>query len=84
MNRNVQRINGEVERLHRLTNEQLDNHLMHAFQRLEGAQADVDTILYERHRRMGGFVVQGELDFAFVNDGFASAEDFPTDGLGSN
>lgn len=76
MERNVQRINGEKERLHRLDNEQLDTHLTHAFKRLEAAQADVDRLLHERHRRMGGLSLQGELDFTTFDDGFS------TDGMG--
>lgn len=77
MERNVQRINGELARMHRLTNEEVDSGLTHAFHRLEDAQGDVDKYLYERHRRMGGYAVQGELDFTTFDDGFS------TDGMGT-
>jgi len=68
MERNVQRINGERTWLHRLTNEELDNHLTHAFIRLAEDEADVERLLHERHRRMGDVAVQGELDFTVGPD----------------
>lgn len=82
MERNIQRINGEKERLHRLTNEQLDNHLTHAYQRLGDAQADVERLQYERFRRMntalplGLVAVEQEIDYSTFDDGFS------TDGMG--
>jgi hypothetical protein len=77
MERNVQRINGEVEQLHRLSNEELDQHLTHAFLRLDAAQSDVDRLLHERHIRiLGSGVIQQELDFSTFDDGFS------TDGMG--
>lgn len=77
MERNVQRINGDIARLHRLTNEELDNSITHAYLRVERAQADVDKLLHERHIRiLGRGVIQPELDFSTFDDGFS------TDGMG--
>lgn len=75
MERNVQRINGEVERLHRLSYEELDQHLTHAFHRLEAAQADVDNLLAERHRRINTALPLGEFAIETFNDGFATGEE---------
>lgn len=82
MERNTQRINGELERLHRLSYDELDNHLTHAFHRLTDAQADVDRLLAERHRRINTALPFGELavhaseilevDPTTFNDGFAT------------
>lgn len=51
MERNVQRINGEVEHLHLLTNDQLNMHYYYAGQRRDAAVADMETVAGEIHRR---------------------------------
>jgi hypothetical protein len=82
MERNVKRINGEKERLHRLSNEELDNHLSHAYNRLATAQAEVEHLQYERFRRintalpLGLVAVEQEIDYSTFDDGFS------TDGMG--
>lgn len=61
MERRVVRINGEIERLHRATDEELGAQLFHAAGRLERAQADIDTINSELHRRFNTELPLGEL-----------------------
>lgn len=82
MERHVRRINGEKERLHRLSNEELDNHLNHAYSRLAKVQEEVEYLQYERFRRinvelpLGLVAVQQEIDYSTFDDGFS------TDGMG--
>ena len=63
-----------MERGHltRLTNVELDDQLTQAFIQVEEAKTALERLLYERHRRIGGIAVQGELDFSTFNDGFAT------------
>ena len=80
MERHIRRIDGHLTRLHRLSNEELDNSIQHAYARLEQAQSDVDYLIFERHRRInqvlpfGEIAVQETIDYATANDGFASEE----------
>lgn len=77
MEQNIQPTNNERGHLLKLTNEELDHQLTHAFIRVEEDKAELERLLYERHRRMGGYAMQEELDFSSFNDGFT------TDGMGT-
>lgn len=61
MERRVVRINGEMERLHRASDEELGAQLFHAAGRLERAQTDIDTLNSELHRRFNTELPMGEL-----------------------
>jgi hypothetical protein len=59
--RNVQRINGEIEHLHLLSNDELDNHYQYAQQRRNSANHDMDIVADEIHRRSNAELPLGEV-----------------------
>lgn len=61
MERRVVRINGTVERLHRVTDEELGGYLFYAAERLAQAQADIDNLQGELHRRFNVELPMGEI-----------------------
>lgn len=61
MERVVTRIDGQVTHLHRLSDEELGGHLFHASARLEAAQADIDTLQVELHKRFNVELPLGEI-----------------------
>lgn len=61
MERVVTRIAGEKTHLHRLSDEELGGHLFHASARLEAAQADIDILQAELHKRFNVELPLGEI-----------------------
>ena len=61
MDRNVQRINGSVTHLHRLTDTELENMMGYTHERIEQATADLDTLGIESARRFAAAEVAGPL-----------------------
>lgn len=51
MERNPQRINGDLMRLHQLTDDELDGVIAHTFVRVERAAGDLETLGQEAARR---------------------------------
>lgn len=51
MERNVQRINGELVRLHRLTDDEIESYMGAAHDRIEGSVRDLETLGIESARR---------------------------------
>ena len=69
--RNVQRIDGIKTHLHGLSDEELSQQLFHASARLEGAQADIETLHGELHRRFNNALPLGE----YALEGYAEIAD---------
>lgn len=64
MERHTERINGIATRLHGLTNDELNNNIGYAFDRMNAAGHDLNVLQEELGRR-GGQLVLGETVTAF-------------------
>jgi hypothetical protein len=71
--RNVQRINGELVRLHRLSDDEIESYMSHAHDRIEGSVRDLEHLGVESARRFCE-----EQDVAF--EGLAKVIQFPGQG----
>lgn len=70
MDRNVQRINGEVVRLHRLSDDEIETYMGSAHARIEAASHDLETLGIESARRyaLADAALSDTVEFPAIED----------------